>query len=163
MVYKFQPLRIGMKFDDRTYRLGETVDITVILTPSKDVSVRSARVELLCEQRYVRWEGMPTVVSGARLSQTSLSQGGGMDSRTEPLVHSGVRFLDETMLSASGDHEHPVQLNIATMVPPRVVDAKLLQRDASRGWSFEWFLVLSVDVRMGRNSSGRRKITISGF
>mgnify|MGYP001232824560 CR=1 FL=1 len=54
MVYRLRPLELSFEFEDRSYRLGETVRLTVELTPSTDVQVREGRVDLVCEQRYVQ-------------------------------------------------------------------------------------------------------------
>jgi hypothetical protein len=54
MVYKLKPLEVGLEFEDRTYRLGDTINVTVDLNPRGDVHVREARVDLVCQERY--WE-----------------------------------------------------------------------------------------------------------
>ena len=162
MVYRGDSMKFSLTFEDRSYKFGETVDLAVF-GPTSDATIRSARIDLVCEQKYSNWEGVPQVVSGARLSMTSISQGGGSSSNTEEAVHSSHEFLRDTRLSSDGDTRFLVKLDIERKGPSWAPDEKLLRRAKSSSMTFDWFLVLNVDVRMGRNSSTRSKINISGF
>ena len=50
MVYKLKSLELGLDFEDRGYKLGDTINVRVNLTPNGDVDVREARVDLVCEE-----------------------------------------------------------------------------------------------------------------
>ena len=41
-----------LAFEERSYALGDTVNVTVGLTPKMDVNVREARLELVWEGRW---------------------------------------------------------------------------------------------------------------
>ncbi len=52
MVYKLKSLELGLDFEDRGYKLGDTINVRVNLTPNGDVDVdvREARIDLVCEE-----------------------------------------------------------------------------------------------------------------
>ena len=77
MVYKLKPLELSFQFEDREYNLGDTVDIQVNLKPAGDVSVREARVDLVCEEVYSRNQRGVVIPAGG----SGLIQGGGTRSR----------------------------------------------------------------------------------
>ena len=58
---------LDIDFPDREYELGGRMDVRIILAPDRDVSIRNARVDLVCNQTYTHhsaWEGrtVPTMV-----------------------------------------------------------------------------------------------------
>ena len=50
---RIRPLDVTLVCDDRQYKLGEAIDIVVELSARGDVEVREARVDLVCEEKYV--------------------------------------------------------------------------------------------------------------
>ena len=52
MLSRLHPLGIEVNFEDRPYKLGETVSLTLELSPRRDIEVRQGRVELVCDMRY---------------------------------------------------------------------------------------------------------------
>ncbi len=56
MVFKLKPLELSFDFEDRSYELGDTIDVRVNLTASGDVDVREARIDLVCEERFSQHE-----------------------------------------------------------------------------------------------------------
>ncbi len=52
MLSRLFPLGVKISFEDRVYKLGETIDITVELSPRRDMEVREGRVDLVCEESY---------------------------------------------------------------------------------------------------------------
>ena len=51
MVYRLLPLDLEFDFEDRAYKLGETIRVSVDMTPKADVHIREARVDLVCQER----------------------------------------------------------------------------------------------------------------
>ena len=51
MLSRLRPLGVAVIFEDRTYKLGETVDLTLELSPRRDIEVREGRVDLVCDTR----------------------------------------------------------------------------------------------------------------
>ncbi len=54
MVYKLRLMEVDLEFDKHPYQLGETIDLTVGLRPQSATQIRGARVDLICEERYVQ-------------------------------------------------------------------------------------------------------------
>ena len=52
MVHRLDPLDLGLDFNDRSYRLGETIDVRVEITAKGRIAIREAGVELLCDQTF---------------------------------------------------------------------------------------------------------------
>ena len=67
---------LDIDFPDREYELGGRIDVRIILTPDRDTTIRSARVDLVCNQTYTHhssWEGTdsnsPTNVAASASGQ----------------------------------------------------------------------------------------------
>ena len=61
---------LDIDFPDREYELGGRIDVSIIVTPDRDATIRSAQVDLVCNQTYTHhseWEGSTP--------QTSCAQG----------------------------------------------------------------------------------------
>ena len=43
MISRLRPLEIELSFEDRTYRLGDSIDLEVALSPRRDCLVREGR------------------------------------------------------------------------------------------------------------------------
>ena len=54
MVSRLFPLGINIAFEQRPYKLGETIHVTVELVPRRDIRVREVRVDLVCETRRIK-------------------------------------------------------------------------------------------------------------
>ena len=52
MVFRLRPLDVILTFEDRSYKLGETISCDVELVAKADVEVREARIDLVCQ---VHW------------------------------------------------------------------------------------------------------------
>jgi len=51
MVTRLFPLNVKVSFEDRPYKLGETISLTMELSPKRDMEIREGRVDLVCEER----------------------------------------------------------------------------------------------------------------
>ena len=164
MVFKLKPLDLSLDFEDRPYDLGETIDITVELTPNGDVDVREGRLELVCEERYAQ-----TAVSFIPDTYAPLTPGGLVISgktghvatqRKERFVHSSMSFLEATSLSGGAATSRRAKLLIQSVPPPHMEEARALERDANSAWSFKWTLVASVNVVRGRDPRRQRAVKV---
>ena len=54
MLHRILPLEMSLQFDERAYTLGETIEALVEMEPSADIRVRSGRIDLICEERYIQ-------------------------------------------------------------------------------------------------------------
>ena len=52
MLTRLRPLEVTMVFKDRSYKLGETIDIHLELKAKRDVVIREGRVDLMCQEKY---------------------------------------------------------------------------------------------------------------
>ena len=43
---------LDIEFPDREYELGGRIDVSIIVTPDRDATIRSAQVDLVCNQTY---------------------------------------------------------------------------------------------------------------
>ena len=166
MVHRLDPLDLGLDFNDRSYRLGETIDVRVEVTAKGRIDIRKAGVVLMCDQKFAE----TYTVSGPGLYSSSgvgaprpdiSSQVG--DERTESYIHSRKAFLSDATLESGESKSLDVRLAIGTAPPRRLKDARSLDDDAARSWSFGWRLVVSVDVAGGRDASVERDIKVRVF
>ena len=146
---RFYPLDMSLAFEDRPYSLGETIRIQVELTPRRDVEVREARVDLVCEEDFVL---SYTVMSPGRPSLSSHRTPGEVfvnppmlrqrvkKEERDAYVHSNVPLLGNTNLKKDTAVQLTADLFINTQAPPRVSVARI-----------EWRLEGVVDVVMARD------------
>ena len=52
MVFRLRPLDVILNFENRSYKLGETISCNVELDARVDVDVREGRIDLVCQ---VHW------------------------------------------------------------------------------------------------------------
>ncbi len=152
---------LDIDFPDREYELGGRIDVSIIVTPDRDATIRSARVDLVCNQTYTHhssWEGAtPPRVSGRG---TYAVAGREVDQRTEPYVHSSVTTLKDTLFRAALTETRRVDLRIDPTPPKRFREAAEAHRNAAAAWSFAWTLSVSLDVARGRDIKVERDVRI---
>jgi len=164
MVYKLRPMEVSFEFEDREYRLGDTIQVDVELAPNAEVSVREARVDLICEERYVENYSVssPGLYSnpgvGSPRAQISNQV---VREEKETYVHSTQVFLSDSKLSAGASVQYQARLDIQPTPPVHADDARELQKDADRSWTFKWTLVMTVDVVRGRNPKRQRIVKVA--
>ena len=154
MTSRLRPLDVELAFEDRPYKLGDTVRLTVVLNPSHDVDVREGRVDLACQQRYTQTS--TAMVSDARLAGRAMSpmpqsfaRKQVTTQRQETYVHSSVQFLKDARLDSGRSHTFEARLEINPKPPPGAAEATM-----------KWSLVASVDVVRGRDSKTRRALQV---
>ena len=155
---RLYPLDMNLTFDDRPYSLGETIRVLVELAPRRDVVVREARVDLVCEEDFVM---SYTIMSPGRPSLSSHRTPGEVyvsppllrqrvkKEEREAYVHSSVPLLGETTLQRDTAVQYEVDLFINTQSPPRVSVARI-----------EWKLEGFVDVVMARDTRARYGVQV---
>jgi hypothetical protein len=52
-------LGVNVRFEDRIYKLGDTIDLALELSPRRDIEIREGSVELVCEEN---WTEVTTVL-----------------------------------------------------------------------------------------------------
>lgn len=169
MVYKFKPLELSIDFDNRGYKLGDTIDIEVAITPTGELNVREGRVELLCEEIHARADrgiamgagGSATVQGGNPHTGTDyIPMSSSVSQRSESYVHSSVVFLKDATLGPGTPSTYGARLQIQPQPPKHFDEAKAAERDANSSWTFKWTLVATIDVVRGRNPKRQRKVDV---
>ena len=163
MLNRLDPLDLELDFNDRTYRLGEVVAVRVEIVPKGRVTIRQAGVELLCDQKFAESYTVsgPGLYSnpGVASPRPDIPNQVGSE-RVESYAHSRTTFLSDVTLEAGEQRAVDVRLPIGTAPPRRLDDARALDDDAARSWSFDWRLVVSVDVAGGRDARLERDIKV---
>ena len=106
---------IDIDFPDREYELGGRIDVRIILTPHRDVRIRDARVDLVCDQTYTHhsvWEGGTVPRVGYSGRGVYVAGGMDVDQRTESYVHTTMSTLADASLKVGGTETRRVDLRI---------------------------------------------------
>ena len=155
---RLYPLDMNLTFDDRPYSLGETIRVLVELAPRRDVVVREARVDLVCEEDFVM---SYTIMSPGRPSLSSHRTPGEVyvsppllrqrvkKEEREAYAHSSAQFLSNATLQQGSPTQYSIDLFINTQSPPRVSVARI-----------EWRLEGFVDVVMARDTRARYGVQV---
>ena len=162
MISRLRPLDVAVLFEDRTYGLGDTIDITVEMSPHRDSLVRKAQIDLVVEER---WTERTTVTIEKPIVQSIPTGRGAMmvqhlGTRTETKtvtrrhreksVHGSVTFLENVRLGSGDPARHRIRLDIQPEPPPHVGEAQLT-----------WWLQTVVDIVGARDIKPRQKVKIS--
>ena len=160
MLSRFLPLEVDIGFENRPYKLGETVYVTVELTARRDVEVREGWVDLVCEVRHTEVHTVMLPVSRPR---------GMMGARWAPMPEPIIKlpkqvskeykqkylagtdsFLGSAQLLAGTTEKYYAKVPVPTDPPPHAAQDKGLR----------WRLVAVLDVVRGRDVRARRPVTI---
>ena len=159
MLSRLFPLGVKVSFEDRVYKLGETIDLTVELGPKRDMEIREGRVDLVCEER---WTEVSTVmVPVSRPSRSVATRGGSLvptpripkqvhQDHRETFVHSSVVFLEDTRLAPGKTGSYNARLEIEPEPPPHAREGKV-----------RWRLVTTTDVAGARDIKARRLVKVT--
>ena len=153
MVSILFPVRIIFAFERRPYKLGETINLSLELVPRRDIEVREARVDLVCETRHTEITKVliPPLPSrtprGTTLRSTAESKRVG-ETYTDTDVHSSIVLVKNGRLSSGEATTYNVGLEIPS---------EQLTHHTGRT---SWRLVVTVDVAGARNVTARRIVNV---
>jgi hypothetical protein len=159
-ISRLRPLDVKLLFDDRPYKLGETMSVTLELSARREIEVREARVDLVCEEHYTESytvnvpigqradTGAPAGMSGVYIP-ASVSKEVHKDIK-ESYVHSSVVFLTDSWLRSGAVDRHSIRLEIE-QEPPLHVSTAIVK----------WRLELVVDVARARDIKTRHKVNVA--
>ncbi len=159
---RLRPLDVNLSFEDRTFTLGETINLTVELTARGDVEVREGRVDLMCYERWTEIYTVMVVAAGRPSLATSLATGAGAvhlppripkqvtKEHKESYVHSSVIFLEETQLDPNTTSSYTFGIDIQEESPPHAKEATV-----------RWNLVTVVDVARARDIKTRYPVKVT--
>ncbi len=160
MLTRLFPLNVKVSFEDRPYKLGETINLILELIPKCDMEIREGRVDLVCEER---WTEVSTVmVPVSRPSRSAAASGGSRvppatripkqvhQDHRETFVHSSVVFLEDTRLASGRTGSYNARLEIQPEPPPH-----------ARAGKVRWRLVTTTDVAGARDIKARRLVKVT--
>ena len=154
IVSRLRLVKIGLDFQDRAYRLGETINLTLDLVPGRDVEVREGRVDLVCEVRYTESFTVDVPLLGSQGSGYAVSTVSKQENRKhkDTYVHSTVAFLSDARLQSGRAQTYSSSLVISPEPPPNTGP----QQEAK----VKWTLVASADVVQGRDPRAQRAVKV---
>ena len=158
MVSRLRPLDLEISFRERTYRLGEPIDLTVELSPRRDCDVREGRIDLMVEEQWTEHSTVsyekPVVQTGlrgeVRVIGTTTETRQIVREHKEQYAHSSEALLEATRLKGGRSKAYRVRLQIQGEPPARASQAKV-----------RWWLQTVIDVAGARDVRARKKIDIS--
>ena len=157
------PLGLSIDFPDKEYELGDRIDVSLILTPSRDVSIRKARVDLVCDQTYTQhsaWLGGTVPRVGYSGRAVYVEAGSNVGQSTESYVHSTTSTMNDVVLRAGVAETRRADLRIDPTPPERWEQAVQAHHNAAAAWGFAWRLKVSVDVVRGRDQKAEREVRV---
>ena len=154
MVSRLFPMGIIIAFEHRPYTLGETINLTVELIPRRDIEVREARVDLMCEMRYtevttVLVPPLPSQTPRLRASMSTAVNKRVSQTYRDAYVQGSAVFLEGGRLPSDRTSTYNVGLEISAERPTRKSD------------STRWWLVTTVDVVGARRITARRPVKVA--
>ena len=158
-ISRLRPLGVKLDFGDRSYKLGETIDITVELNPRGDVEVREGRVDLVCEVRWREISTVKVVASRGAIPQPASGRSAPpavwvtkqvTKERKETYVHSTVVFLTNTHLHSGAPGRYNARLDIQPEPPAHAAEGTV-----------KWQLLTTIDVAGARDFTRKRKVQVT--
>ena len=161
MVFRLRPLDVILNFEDRSYKLGETITCNVELEPRADIDVREGRIDLVCQ---VHWAESYTVMvpstrpsrSGAMVGATgatfippSIPKQVSKDHK-ENYIHSSVVFLQDAQLQSAKRNTYQARLEIQPETPDH----------ADKG-TVSWSVVAAIDIARARDINKKQKVRVT--
>ena len=154
-----RPLDVTVTFEDRTYKLGESIQVAVELSARGSVEVRAGNISLICDERWVdMWTVQVSAHRWGRVSDSGISRGlpramitkRGSKVNHERFYPSNDRLLGNERLSPDTPYRYDAMLEIPLKGPPHAYDATVT-----------WQLVATFDVARARDVTVSRTVTVA--
>ena len=152
-------LRMSMSLKNRTYRLGDTIDVTVGLKARRDVQLKEGRVKLVIEKRYAEaFTRMAAARGQARLltpaKKDLMVPKQEIVEHEETHVHESAVFATGARLNSGERTTYRISLIIPPDLPPQAATGMLT-----------WSLTATADLASGSHNdtqtvSRTEKLTI---
>ena len=160
MVTLLRPLDVKLLFENRTFKLGEAIDLTIELDAKRDVEMREGRVDLTCE---VSWAEVNTVMVpiGNRSDAGAPAGLAGIYMPTkipktvykehkDTYAHSSLIFLQDVQLQVGTTRTYQARLQIEPDSP----------ENAGKG-TVSWSLVATIDVARARDVTTTQQVDVT--
>lgn len=150
-------MKVVFRFEDRMYNFGESITLIVDIEFRRDVVLREACIELVCDERHVesyagvevleppaglispRRKGPPVMVVPRRHVAETRNM----------YVHSGTVFIEDKQMEQGTRFQCKVDLEIERKPLSGIVDSDV-----------RWTLVTKMDTNIGTFTSREQKVAI---
>ena len=160
MVSRLRPIDVEVSFEERTYHLGDNIDLTIELTPRRDCQVREARVDLVVDESWSEHQThtVEQLISGTGSTgpRRVVTHHEGFIDHDETSVHSTIMFLRDRSLISGRTTSFQPRLRIEGKAP-RLAKPSPQQTKVK----MTWWLQTKIDVQGARDVKPRTKIEIS--
>ena len=154
-----RPVDVEISFDERPYGLGESIGVKVKLNAGREVEIREARLDLVCEEQFaesytVNVSTGPPTDYGSPWGQFGVYRAPRVpkqvnQDKKESYVHSSAVFLESARLASGSVQQFTFDLRIGEEPPPR-----------STVGSAQWWLVVALDLARARDVRARHKVSV---
>ena len=156
MLTRLRPLEVTMVFKDRSYKLGETIDIHMELKARRDVVIREGRVDLMCQEYYRQTLAVTASAPAGHVSAVAFKETKRVThSRNESFPHSRAVFLSNARVRSGATGRHRIRLQISPEPLQHTSDATVTEKEVS------WMLVATFDVAQARDVTLRQPIKVA--
>ena len=165
MLSRMRPVDVEVSFDNRTYHLGDNIDLTIELTPRRDCQVREARVDLIVKEtwtdRITQTRERPIrSIAGARGETVTYGTETVTEEKftnhKETSVHSTIMFMKDQGLTSRKSSSYQPRLQVGEK-PPRLAKTSSTQSNVK----INWWVQTVIDVQGARDVKPRTKIDVS--
>ena len=154
-----------MVFEDRSYKLGETIDIDLELKARRDVVIREGRVDLICQEYYKQTTTVTYLEDYAKRNHgwkkltkpyvTFTDNRQVTRTRNETYSHSSAVFLTDNRLRSGATSRHRVRLAIGPERTEHMSDSTVTEGEVP------WALVAAFDLAQALDASQRQPIKVA--
>lgn len=154
-----RPVDVEIAFEERSYGLGESIGVKVKLSARREVEVREARLDLVCEEQFaesytVSVSSGPPTDYGSPWGQFGVYRAPKVpkqvnQDKKESYVHSSAVFLEGARLTSGSVQQLSFDMYIGIEPPPR----------ATAG-SAQWWLEVVLDLARARDVRSRHKVNV---
>ncbi len=152
-----RPITVGLSFNEKPHKLGESIDVTVELTPRRDLTLRQARVDLICEESYAEsyTKKTPIRYKTGILKRTEAELIDVVSEQVvkefkESLVHSSQVFIENRDLTAGKVSTFPARLSVKREPPPHASGGKL-----------KWMVAAVAEIHGEEHTSKPQRIEVA--
>ena len=145
MVSRLRPIDVEVSFEERTYHLGDNIDLTIELTPRRDCQVRERPIRSIAGAR-----GETVTYGTETVTEEKFTN------HKETSVHSTIMFMKDQGLTSRKSSSHQPRLQVGKK-PPRLARPTPRQTKAR----MTWWVQTVIDVQGARDVKPRVKIDVS--
>jgi hypothetical protein len=151
------PLTIHVDLEERTYKLGDTMRLTVELGSKKDIDVVDGRVDLMCEEKWAE-----TYIKPEPMGRSAGMIRRGAELPGPPVPTREVKVFKKSFAYCSV--ELPKYLQVRPESPSRLdvrLDIGVESPPHAGGGTLSWTLVTTIETSEGRTVTDTHKVTIA--